>query len=69
MTYKYQDEFATKLTERWEMGDCVDVRTTIRNLKNKAQSAYIAGQVVYKLAIGDLNAAAGFISFMHPDYK
>ncbi len=66
--FKYQEQFAAELAMKWHHGDCVYVRTTIRSLKNKAQAAYIAGEVVYQLAVNDsLEAAKGFISFMHPN--
>jgi hypothetical protein len=68
--YKYQEAFAAKLAAEWHHGNCVHVRTTIRGLKNKAQAAYIAGEVVYQLASNDsLDAAKGFVSFMHPNHK
>lgn len=66
--YKYQTEFAAKLAAEWHNGNGVYVRTTIRNLKNKAQAAYIAGEVVYQLAtVVGLPAARDFIAFMHPN--
>lgn len=68
--YKYQEAFAAQLAMEWHHGNCIYVRATIRNLKNKAQAAYIAGEVVYQLATNDsLDAANGFIAFMHPNNK
>lgn len=69
-TYKYQEAFADELAASWHNGNCAYVRTTIRNLKNKAQAAYIAGEVVYQLAKEEnLDAAKGFVSFMHPNNR
>lgn len=68
MIYKYQTEFAQELTDAWIDGKDTHVRTTIRNLKNKAQSAYIAGEVVYNLVQQvEIAEAARFVVFMHPD--
>lgn len=68
--FLYQEQFAADLASKWHNGDCVYVRTTIRGLKNKAQAAYIAGEIVYQLAREvSLENAKGFISFMHPNNK
>lgn len=67
-TYKYQAEFAAKLALEWHAGNRAHVRTVVRGLKNKAQAAYIAGEITYQLASNDsLEAAKEFVSFMHPN--
>lgn len=66
--YKYQEAFAQELTDAWIEDKDTHVRTTIRNLKNKAQAAYIAGEVVYNLIQQvSVSEAARFILFMHPN--
>lgn len=67
--FKYQEQFALQLTDNWNSGKCTEVRLTIRQLKNKAKSAYISGLITYNLAIHDIHEAACFVSFMHPDYQ
>lgn len=61
--FKYQEEFAQELATSWRNGNREYVRTTIRNLKNKAQAAYIAAAVQGNLVGGD------FIAFMHPNNR
>lgn len=62
-TYKYQEDFAHELVESWVNGNRSHVRTTIRNLKNKAQAAYIATLIAIELGEGALSFAA----FIHPN--
>lgn len=68
MTYKYQEQFASELSESWLNGNREYVRNTIRQLKNKAQAAYIAAHVTFLLILND-NAldAQQFVSFIHPN--
>lgn len=61
--YKYQEQFAQELAESWLNGNKSHVRTTIRNLKNKAQAAFIAASVTDML--GD--DAVAFVAFIHPN--
>ena len=68
--YKYQEEFAQDLTNEWQAGEQTAVRSKIRNLKNKAQAAYIASQVTFLLATGtSTDAAQRFAEFMHPNHQ
>lgn len=66
--FKYQEDFAQQLTTEWLNGDYSGVRTKIRNLKNKAQAAYIAAHIAAALTHG-LNKDAGleFVQFLHPN--
>ena len=68
-TFKYQEQFASELTEAWLAGKRVHVRTTIRNLKNKAQAAYIAASVATQLQGHSLNKALAFVEFIHPNNR
>jgi hypothetical protein len=65
--YKYQAEFASELTEAWLSGKREHVRTVIRNLKNKAQAAYIASQVTLNLVEEGKAFAGDFVVFIHPN--
>lgn len=60
--YKYQEEFVAQLITEWMNGDNTGVRTKIRNLKNKAQAAYIAAAIAQQL-----DDAEEFVTFMHPN--
>lgn len=64
--FKHQEQFAEDLTTSWINGNREHVRTTIRNLKNKAQAAYIASFITLWLAEYDSTALV-FVSFMHPN--
>ena len=66
-TYKYQEEFASELTQAWLAGNREHVRTTIRNLKNKAQAAYIAARVAVNLVEEGKAFAGDFVTFIHPN--
>lgn len=72
-TFKYQETFADDLTQAWLDGKGEHVRTVIRNLKNKAQAAYIAAQVAANLRESfteDGEEHAGlFADFMHPNNR
>lgn len=65
--YKYQEQFASELYTSWLNGNHSDVRTKIRNLKNKAQAAYIAAHVATLLANDDGQQAVSFCVFIHPN--
>ena len=65
--FKYQEQFASELTEAWLAGKREHVRTVIRNLKNKAQAAYIAAQVTVNLVDEGKAFAGDFAIFMHPN--
>lgn len=65
-TYKYQQEFALELCDAWLTGKKEYVRTTIRNLKNKVQSAYIAAAVALYINAHEKDAAE-FAAFIHPN--
>lgn len=65
--YKYQEQFASELYQSWLNGNQSDVRTKIRNLKNKAQSAYIAAHVSALLANDGMQQAISFCVFIHPN--
>lgn len=68
MIYKYQETFAKELANSWLNGNKSDVRTKIRNLKNKAQAAYIASAVVLCLMDCALPySASEFVAFIHPN--
>lgn len=68
--FKYQESYADELTARWLKGDHPYVRTTIRNLQNKAQAAYIAAWIVADLCAADNHESAEeFIEYMHPNNK
>lgn len=67
--FKYQEQFAEELAEAWLNEKREHVRTTIRNLKNKAQAAYICGSVAMLLATGTNNIAGDFLRFMHPNQR
>lgn len=66
-TFKYQEQFASELTEAWLDGKREHVRTTIRNLKNKAQAAYIAAQIAVNLVEEGKAFAGDFVIFIHPN--
>lgn len=67
-TFKYQEDFAADLTNKWLAGHESEVRITIRQLKNKSQAAYIAARVTLNLnENGDFFAMARFVDFMHPN--
>lgn len=65
-TYKYQEQFAHQLAAEWLNGDQSGVRSKIRQLKNKAQAAYIAAQVTMYLLDKSHGDATHFVEFMHP---
>ncbi|WP_020469646.1 hypothetical protein [Zavarzinella formosa] len=67
-TYRYQEEFSAELTQAWLAGKQEHVRLTIRQLKNKAQAAYIAAMVAVNLANDQAFLADEFCDFMHPNY-
>lgn len=69
MNYKYQEQFAYELSDSWLAGNHKHVRITIRQLKNKAQAAYIAAHVAMLLTLvkDDYKAAGQFVALMHPD--
>jgi hypothetical protein len=62
--YKYQEEYAQKLTEKWLAGYHTEVRITIRQLK-KAQAAYLAAAVAMNLGS---SAALSFVEYIHPNH-
>ena len=62
--FKYQEQFAADLTAKWLAGHRSEVRITIRQLKNKAQTAYIAAAVAMNLGS---SAALSFVEFIHPN--
>lgn len=64
--YKYQEQFALELSEQWINGNHSHVRSTIRNLKNKAQAAYIASATALYINACEKDAAA-FVAFIHPN--
>ena len=64
--FKYQETFAEELGAAWLDGKREYVRTTIRNLKNKAQASYISAFITLWLTEDGKNALA-FVSFMHPN--
>lgn len=71
-TFKYQEAFATELTEAWLAGKHEQVRLTIRGLKNKAQAAYIAAKLTVNLVEGTRDDAGNhladdFVNFIHPN--
>lgn len=76
MTFKYQETFAEDLALSWAKGNHSNVRSIIRNLKNKAQAAYIALKVASYL-VGfeyeehengtSVSYVQEFIEFMHPN--
>lgn len=66
-TCKYQEQFAEELATSWIAGNRAYVRTTIRNLKNKAQAAYVAAQVALELNSDGGDGGAAFARFMHPN--
>lgn len=67
--FKYQETFAEELFESWQSGNYAYVRTTIRNLKNKAQASYIAASIAANLTLGatDSTAVNNFLKYMHPN--
>lgn len=65
-TYKYQEAFALELAESYMNGNKSHVRTTIRNLKNKAQAAYIASATALYINASSKDAAE-FVAFIHPN--
>jgi hypothetical protein len=60
----YQIGFANELAVKFEQGDHNEVRNIIRNLKNKAQAAYIAAFVAMQL--GE-DKGWQFVDFMDPN--
>ena len=69
-TFKYQTEFAADLAKAWLEGKHEHVRTLIRNLKNKAQAAYIEAAIVIIFCAGeDRENATAFVDFMHPNNR
>ena len=67
-TYKHQESFAREMADLWEAGAQASVRGTIRNLKNKAQSAYIAARVAFLLGEGENEeTVVEFLDFIHPN--
>lgn len=66
-TFKYQEQFSADLAKAWLEGKREHVRTVIRNLKNRAQAAYIAAKVAANLAAS--NEAYVFAEFMHPNNR
>jgi len=65
--FKYQGEFAAELTEKWLAGNHTQVKLTIRQLKNKAQAAYIAARVTLNLATENNEQAKDFVEYIHPN--
>lgn len=65
--FKYQAGFASELTDSWINGNREHVRLTIRGLKNKAQSAYIAAQIALNLVENGKSFAGDFVNFIHPN--
>lgn len=66
--FKYQETFALELTTAWNEGKKEHVRTVIRNLKNKAQAAYIASLITLNLARDYAPAVArNFTDFINPN--
>lgn len=67
--FKYQSAFAHELANSWVCGNHGYVCTTIRNLKNKAQAAYIASMIALTIAEGfGLEKAHDFVDFIHPNH-
>jgi hypothetical protein len=66
ITYKYQEQFASDLTNKWLAGQRTEVRITIRQLR-KAQAAYIAAQVAVNLMEEGKSFAQDFAIFIHPN--
>jgi hypothetical protein len=64
---KYQAEFAAELTEKWLAGNHEQVKMTIRQLKNKAQAAYIAARVTLNLTTEANEQAKSFVEYIHPN--
>lgn len=65
--YRYQEQFAASLAKAWKDGKGEYVRNTIRGLKNKSQSAYIAAAVAVNIAFYSENAARAFTDYIHPN--
>lgn len=67
--YKYGEQFARDMAAQWLNGNRKHIRTTIRNLRNKAQAAFIAASVALELTHSDVDrfTAADFVRFMHPN--
>lgn len=63
-TYRYQESFAASLAKSWIDGKNEYVRTTIRGLKNKSQSAFIAAELCRHLPPKE---AYEFCCFIHPN--
>ena len=59
-TYKYQEQFSADLTTKWLKGERSEVRIIIRQLKNKAQAAFIAARVTLNLSAHGLAFASDF---------
>jgi len=64
--YKYQEQFAMELAELYLKGGESAVRLNIRNLKNKAQSAFISAQVALSLLSMNVDPS-DFCKMMHPN--
>jgi hypothetical protein len=67
--YKYQEDFANELTEKWLAGDREHVRLKVRQCKDKAQAAYIAAQIAINLSEGERYEADCFAAFLHPNNR
>lgn len=65
-TFKYQEEFAEELAIKWAEGKRSYVRGTIRQLKNKAQTAHVSALIAHIL---EPEPRLDFITFMHPNNK
>lgn len=65
--FKHQETFANELADQWLNGNREHVRTTIRNLKNKAQAAYVASYIALVLPAHNGDHATQFVRFMHPN--
>lgn len=64
--YKYQDQFALRLSKDWLNGNHEHVRFMIRTLKNKAQASHIAALIANLLPA---EASAEFAAFLDPNNK
>ena len=70
--YKYQEEFAHNLAQQWLDNESarIEIRKTIRSLKNKAQSSYIAARMAfYIMRERDPVTCQLFLYSIHPDKK
>lgn len=66
-TYKYQDQFALRLSRQWMNGDHEHVRGMIRHLKNKAQASHIAATIAHLLPAEEAKAFAAYLDPNHKD--